>query len=124
MLQVRNIHLILWLRGFDNNILTILTRIGFVVLVLAIIPPPKTTIKAAAYRLAVLIGRQTAEPESELLNPLPLPDLLELVSLGKPEDLLRCRLRRQTKRFSAASQGLPNSSVGSDVLHSVGPVGP
>jgi multidrug efflux system outer membrane protein len=58
---------------------------------LSIIPPLETTIKAATYRLAVLIGRQPAELENELLAPTKLPDLPQLVSLGKPEDLLRRR---------------------------------
>jgi outer membrane protein, multidrug efflux system len=58
---------------------------------LAGIPPLETAIKAAMYRLGVLIGQPPTTLESELSEPLPLPTLPTLVALGTPADLLRRR---------------------------------
>ncbi len=58
---------------------------------LASIPPLETAIKRAVYRLSVLTGRQPSALESELSQPVPLPDLPKVVELGRPEDLLRRR---------------------------------
>jgi multidrug efflux pump len=71
---------------------------------LASIPPLETAIKAAMYRLGVLIGRQPTALEPELSAPLPLPGLPTLVALGKPDDLLRRRPDiRVTERTLAAA---------------------
>jgi multidrug efflux system outer membrane protein len=71
---------------------------------LASIPPLETTIKAAMYRLGVLIGGQPTALEPELSAPLPLPGLPTLVALGKPGDLLRRRPDiRVTERTLAAA---------------------
>jgi multidrug efflux system outer membrane protein len=58
---------------------------------LASIPPLETAIKAAMYRLGVLIGQQPTALEAELSEPQPLPALPTLVALGRPENLLRRR---------------------------------
>jgi multidrug efflux system outer membrane protein len=58
---------------------------------LATIPILETAIKRAIYRLSVLIGQQPTVLEQELSKPLSLPELPELVAIGKPEDLLRRR---------------------------------
>jgi multidrug efflux pump len=71
---------------------------------LASIPPLETAIKAAMYRLGVLIGRQPTALEPELSAPRPLPGLPTLVALGKPDDLLRRRPDiRVTERTLAAA---------------------
>lgn len=58
---------------------------------LATIPPLETNIKRAIYRLSILTGQQPSALERDLSGPLPLPNLPNLVALGRPEDLLRRR---------------------------------
>jgi outer membrane protein, multidrug efflux system len=58
---------------------------------LASIPPLETTIKRAVHRLGVLTGQQPTALEPELSEPLSLPGLPKLVTLGRPEELLRRR---------------------------------
>jgi multidrug efflux system outer membrane protein len=71
---------------------------------LASIPPLETAIKAAMYRLGVLIGQPPTVLEPELSKPLPLPTLPTLVALGRPDDLLRRRPDiRVTERNLAAA---------------------
>ena len=71
---------------------------------LASIPPLETAIKAAMYRLGVLIGQRPTALEAELSEPLPLPTLPTLVALGRPDDLLRRRPDiRVTERNLAAA---------------------
>jgi outer membrane protein, multidrug efflux system len=71
---------------------------------LAGIPPLETAIKAAMYRLGVLIGQPPTALEPELSEPLPLPTLPTLVALGTPADLLRRRPDiRVTERNLAAA---------------------
>jgi NodT family efflux transporter outer membrane factor (OMF) lipoprotein len=71
---------------------------------LATIPPLETAIKAAMYRLGVLIGQQPTALEAELAEPQPLPGLPTRVALGRPEDLLRRRPDiRVTERNLAAA---------------------
>jgi multidrug efflux system outer membrane protein len=71
---------------------------------LASIPPLETAIKAAMYRLGVLIGQPPTALELELSKPRPLPALPTRVALGKPDDLLRRRPDiRVTERNLAAA---------------------
>jgi multidrug efflux system outer membrane protein len=71
---------------------------------LASIPPLETAIKAAMYRLSVLIGQPPTALEPELSEPRPLPTLPTRVALGRPEDLLRRRPDiRVTERNLAAA---------------------
>jgi outer membrane protein, multidrug efflux system len=71
---------------------------------LASIPPLETAIKAAMYRLGVLICQQPTILEPELSKPLPLPTLPTLVAVGRPDDLLRRRPDIQvTERNLAAA---------------------
>jgi NodT family efflux transporter outer membrane factor (OMF) lipoprotein len=71
---------------------------------LASIPPLETAIKAAMYRLGVLIGQPPTALEPELSAPMPLPMLPTLVALGRPDDLLRRRPDiRVTERNLAAA---------------------
>jgi multidrug efflux pump len=71
---------------------------------LASIPPLETAIKAAMYRLGVLIGQPPTALEPELSKPLPLPALPTFVALGTPADLLRRRPDiRVTERNLAAA---------------------
>jgi multidrug efflux system outer membrane protein len=71
---------------------------------LASIPPLETAIKAAMYRLGVLIGQPPTALEPELSEPQPLPALPTRIALGRPEDLLRRRPDiRVTERNLAAA---------------------
>ena len=71
---------------------------------LASIPPLETAIKAAMYRLGVLIGQPPTALEPALAAPQPLPPLPRRVALGRPEDLLRRRPDiRVTERNLAAA---------------------
>jgi outer membrane protein, multidrug efflux system len=71
---------------------------------LASIPPLETAMKAAMYRLSVLIGQPPTALEPELSEPRPLPTLPTRVALGRPEDLLRRRPDiRVTERNLAAA---------------------
>jgi outer membrane protein, multidrug efflux system len=71
---------------------------------LASIPPLETAIKAAMYRLGVLIGQPPTALEPELSVPQPLPPLPRRVALGRPADLLRRRPDIQvTERNLAAA---------------------
>jgi multidrug efflux system outer membrane protein len=72
---------------------------------LASIPPLETAIKAAMYRLGVLIGQPPTTLEPELSEPQPLPALPTRVALGRPEDLLRRRsdIRVTERNLAAAS---------------------
>jgi NodT family efflux transporter outer membrane factor (OMF) lipoprotein len=72
---------------------------------LATIPPLETTIKAASYRLAVLTGQQPTALDNELSKPDSLPELPRMVSLGRPEDLLRRRpdIRIAERNLAAAT---------------------
>jgi len=57
----------------------------------ASIPPLEATIRRAMHRLAVLTGRQPETLVTALERPVPLPEAPKLVTLGRPEDLLRRR---------------------------------
>jgi len=58
---------------------------------LAITPPLEGAIKQISHRLSVLTGRQPSALTAELAESKPLPAFPALVSIGKPEDLLRRR---------------------------------
>ncbi|HWP59212.1 MAG TPA: multidrug efflux RND transporter permease subunit [Candidatus Acidoferrales bacterium] len=75
---------------------------------LATIPPLETAIKAAAYRLAVLTGQQPVTFEQELLKPVALPEVPQIVSIGRPEDLLRRRpdIRVAERNLAAATAAI------------------
>ena len=71
---------------------------------LASIPPLEIAIKAAMYRLGVLIGQPPTALEPELAAPQPLPTLPTRVALGRPADVLRRRPDiRVTERNLAAA---------------------
>jgi multidrug efflux system outer membrane protein len=72
---------------------------------LASIPPLETAIKAAMYRLGVLIGQPPTALEPELSEPQPLPTLPTRVALGRPDDLLRRRpdIRVAERNLAAAT---------------------
>lgn len=72
---------------------------------LATIPPLETAIKRAIHRLSVLTGLQPAALELQLSEPLPLPDLPEVVAIGSPEDLLMRRpdIRVAERNLAAAT---------------------
>ena len=57
----------------------------------ASIPPLEAAIRRAMHRLAVLTGRQPEALVAALQRPVPLPEAPKLVSLGRPQDLLRRR---------------------------------
>src|SRR2546428_8135872 len=76
---------------------------------LASIPPLETAIKAAMYRLGVLIGQPPTALEPALAAPQPLPPLPRRVALGRPEDLLR---RRPDIRVTERSLAAAMASVG------------
>jgi multidrug efflux system outer membrane protein len=64
----------------------------------------ETAIKAAMYRLGVLVGQPPTALEAELSAPQPLPALPTRVALGRPDDLLRRRPDiRVTERNLAAA---------------------
>ena len=74
-------------------------------LTLASIPPLETAIKAAMYRLGVLIGQLPTVLEPELAAPQPLPTLPTRVALGRPADVLRRRpdIRVAERTLAAAT---------------------
>lgn len=74
-------------------------------LTLSIIPPLEATIQRTIHRLSVLTGQQPSALVPELSEPLPLPQLPQLVSIGKPEDLLRRRpdIRIAERNLAAAT---------------------
>ncbi|MGH8570470.1 MAG: efflux transporter outer membrane subunit, partial [Gammaproteobacteria bacterium] len=55
------------------------------------IPPLEAAIRRAMHRLAVLMGRQPETLVTALERPVPLPEAPKLVTLGRPQDLLRRR---------------------------------
>jgi outer membrane protein, multidrug efflux system len=57
----------------------------------ASIPPLEAAIRRAMHRLAVLTGRQPEALVTALESPVPLPEAPKLVTLGRPQDLLRRR---------------------------------
>ncbi len=57
----------------------------------ASIPPLEAAIRRAMHRLAVLTGRQPEALVTALQRPMPLPEAPKLVTLGRPQDLLRRR---------------------------------
>jgi multidrug efflux pump len=75
----------------------------------ATISPLETTIKGMSYRLAVLTGQQPAALDDELAPPKALPKLPEIVSLGRPEDLLR---RRPDIRFAERNLAAATARIG------------
>ena len=72
---------------------------------LAIIPPLETQVARAMHRLSVLVGEQPTVLVPDLIQPVPLPSLPALVSIGKPESLLRRRpdIRVAERRLAAAT---------------------
>jgi multidrug efflux system outer membrane protein len=72
---------------------------------LAIIPPLESQVAHAMHRLSVLLGEQPTVLVPELIQPEPLPPLPALVSIGKPEALLRRRsdIKVAERRLAAAT---------------------
>jgi multidrug efflux system outer membrane protein len=72
---------------------------------MATIPPLEASIKRAIYRLSVLTGQQPQALETELQAPAQLPPTPQLVSIGKPADLLRRRpdIRVAERNLQAAT---------------------
>ncbi len=76
---------------------------------LATIPPLEAQVKSTVHRLSVLAGKQPDVLYNELLEPKPLPDLPEFVSVGNPTELLR---RRQDIRFAERSLAAATARIG------------
>lgn len=72
---------------------------------LASIPPEEEAIAHAIHRLSVLVGQQPNALTAELSEPKPLVSLPEMVSIGKPEMLLRRRpdIRAAERSLAAAT---------------------
>ena len=71
----------------------------------AAIPEFETDERAAAYRIAALIGRPFAELAAELSAPRPIPHALSEVPVGLPSELLERRpdVRAAERRIAAAN---------------------
>jgi outer membrane protein, multidrug efflux system len=69
------------------------------------IPPLEAAINRAMHRLGVLMGRGPEALVTELEQPAPLPGLPELVTLGRPQELLRRRpdIRVAERELAAAT---------------------
>lgn len=69
------------------------------------VPPLRASIKATAYRLSVLLGRQPGVLLEELLQQKPIPHTPDLVPVGLPSDLLLRRpdLRALEQELHAAT---------------------
>ena len=76
---------------------------------LASIPPLEAAIAHAIHRLGVLTGQQPTALTAELREPAPLPAIPALVSIGKPETLLR---RRSDVRAAERSLAAATASIG------------
>ena len=72
---------------------------------LAGIPPLEAFIKRVIYRLGTLTGQPPTSLEPALAAPAPMPALPVLVTIGKPEDLLRRRpdIRAAERALASAS---------------------
>jgi multidrug efflux system outer membrane protein len=75
---------------------------------LSLIPPLEATVQKIIHRLSVLTGQQPSALVPELSEPLPLPQIPQFVSIGKPEDLLRRRpdIRIAERNLAAATAGI------------------
>ena len=71
----------------------------------AAIPEFETDERAAAYRIAALIGRPVAEMAARLSAPRPIPQALSEVPIGLPSELLERRpdVRAAERRIAAAN---------------------
>jgi multidrug efflux system outer membrane protein len=71
----------------------------------AAIPQFDTDERAAAYRIAALVGRPSGEVEAELTAPRPIPEAASEVPVGLPSDLLERRpdVRAAERRIAAAN---------------------
>jgi multidrug efflux system outer membrane protein len=71
----------------------------------AAIPGFQTDERAAAYRIAALIGRPFAEVSAELFPPSPIPQSASEIPVGLPSDLLKRRpdVRAAERRIAAAN---------------------
>ncbi len=69
------------------------------------IPPLEAAIRRAMHRLSVLTGHPPATLVTAFERPAPLPDAPKLVTLGRPEDLLRRRpdIRVAERNLAAAT---------------------
>ena len=69
------------------------------------LPPLYVGQRAAAYRLAVLLGEQPGALLTELATPAPIPASPKAIPIGLPSDLLRRRpdIRRSERRIAAAT---------------------
>jgi outer membrane protein, multidrug efflux system len=69
----------------------------------AAIPPLETSLRAAMYGLAVLLGQQPGELVAELSPPVAVPRVPSEVPIGLPADLLRRRpdVRRAERQLAA-----------------------
>jgi multidrug efflux system outer membrane protein len=76
---------------------------------IATIPPLETAIKRAIYRISVLAGKQPQALEAELQRAAPLPITPQIVSIGKPADLLR---RRPDIRSAERSLAATTARIG------------
>jgi len=75
----------------------------------AALPPIEAAIKHALHRASVLVGRQPAALQGELISPAPLPPMPPMLSIGTPGDLLR---RRPDIRAAERSLALATALVG------------
>ena len=75
---------------------------------LATIPPIDSLIHQDIHRIGVLTGQLPAALAAELLPPAPLPNLPELVRIGKPAELLRRRpdIRSAERDLAAATASI------------------
>lgn len=75
---------------------------------LATVPPLETAIRRAMHRLAVLTGSRPEALVTTLERPEPMPAAPTLVTLGRPEDLLRRRpdIRAAERRLAAATASI------------------
>ncbi|MEM7008653.1 MAG: TolC family protein [Thermodesulfobacteriota bacterium] len=69
------------------------------------LPPIRASIRASAYRIAVLLGRRPGALLDELLKTKPIPSTPDIVPIGLPSDLLlrRADLRRVESELMAAT---------------------
>lgn len=69
------------------------------------VPPIRASIRASAYRISVLLGRQPDALLEELLLTKPIPNTPDIVPVGLPSDLLLRRpdLRKVERELEAAS---------------------